>query len=112
MTTGPAHWELLQRARAVDSQCFVLAASPARTSAESSSDTPTKKYPHYTAWGHSTVISPWGDIVAKTDETPSVVLADLDMKKVQEMRQGIPTANQKRTDLYQLTSGASSIDKE
>jgi len=98
MTTGKAHWELLQRARAVDGQCYVLTASPART------DPPKEegKYPHYTAWGHSSVISPWGEVVATCDEKPSIVIADLDMAKVDEMRQGIPTSNQKRLDLYGL----------
>ena len=48
MTTGPAHWELLQRARAIDNQLFVAACSPARNPDAS-----------YQAWGHSTVVSPW-----------------------------------------------------
>ena len=48
MTTGPAHWELLQRARAVDNQLFVATCSPARNPDAS-----------YHAWGHSTVVSPW-----------------------------------------------------
>ena len=48
MTTGPAHWELLQRARAIDNQLFVATCSPARNPDAS-----------YQAWGHSTVVSPW-----------------------------------------------------
>ncbi len=51
MTTGPVHWELLQRARAVDNQLFVAACSPARSPDAS-----------YQAWGHSTVVSPWGQV--------------------------------------------------
>lgn len=100
MTTGPAHWELLQRARAIDNQCFVMTASPAR------SDPPDEgnatKYPHYTAWGHSTVVSPWGDVIATTDEKAGIVIADLDLTKLEEVRKGIPIGIQKRTDLYQL----------
>ena len=58
MTTGPLHWELLQRARAVDGQLFVAACSPARdTSGEG-----------YTAWGHSTAVGPFGEILATTGE--------------------------------------------
>merc|ERR1711994_147717 len=53
LTTGPAHWELLQRARAVDNQCFVLTASPARTDPPPVVDDEKPKYPHYSAWGHS-----------------------------------------------------------
>ena len=48
MTTGPAHWELLQRARAIDNQLYVAAVSPARCETAS-----------YIAWGHSTIINPW-----------------------------------------------------
>jgi predicted amidohydrolase len=47
MTTGPLHWELLQRARAVDNQMYVAACSPARDLEAS-----------YHAWGHSTVVDP------------------------------------------------------
>ena len=114
MTTGPAHWELLQRARAVDNQCFVLACSPSRVVApaaqDDNDDTSASKYPHYTAWGHSTVVAPWGDIVATTNEKEGIVVADLDMGLVDTMRQGIPTAEQKRNDMYQLkeTSGTDS----
>ena len=101
LTTGPAHWELLQRARAVDGQCYVLTASPARTPPPKEEG----KYPHYSAWGHSTVVSPWGEVVATCDEQPNMVVADLDMIKVDEMRIAIPTMSQKRHDLYRLVRG-------
>ena len=105
LTTGPAHWELLQRARAVDGQCFVLTASPARVPRPEEE----QKYPHYSAWGHSTAVSPWGEVIASCDENPNVVVVDLDMKKVEEMRMAIPTSNQKRHDLYQLTTGSGGV---
>lgn len=101
LTTGPAHWELLQRARAVDNQCFVLTASPARTEPPEVEG----KYKHYTAWGHSTVISPWGEVVGTCGHEEEVVVVDLEMEAVSNMRQGIPTANQKRSDMYSLTDG-------
>lgn len=100
MTTGPAHWELLQRARALDNQCYVCTASPSRVTAdEVGSDSP---YPHYTAWGHSTAVSPWGEVIATSDEKPSIVLADLDLDKVETVRRSIPILSQRRTDLYKL----------
>ena len=101
LTTGPAHWELLQRARAVDGQCYVLTASPARS--DPPDETDENKYPHYAAWGHSTAVSPWGEVIATCDEKENVVIVDLDMSKVEEMRQSIPTASQKRNDLYALS---------
>ena len=109
LTTGPAHWELLQRARAVDGQCYVLTASPARMTPPPDDDSP--KYPHYSAWGHSTVVSPWGEIVATCDEKPGVVIADLDMNKVNEMRMGIPTMDQKRNDMYRLVNVIIDVSK-
>jgi len=103
MTTGPAHWELLQKARAIDNQCFVVTASPARSEeAVHDDDGEKKKYPHYTAWGHSTVISPWGDVIATTDEKEGIVLADLDLTRLEEVRKGIPIGDQRRTDMYAL----------
>lgn len=105
LTTGPAHWELLQRARAVDGQCFILTASPARVPRPQVD----QKYPHYSAWGHSTAVSPWGEVIASCDENPNVVVVDLDMKKVEEMRMAIPTSNQKRHDLYKLTTGSGDV---
>lgn len=119
-TTGPAHWELLQRARALDNQCYVLTASPARTTeeeakAEAASNESeggdgngnggTLIYPHYTAWGHSTAVSPWGEVIATCDEQEHLIICDLDMARVQEIRSSIPIRVQKRCDLYQLSDG-------
>lgn len=91
MTTGPAHWELLQRSRAVDNQLYVSMVSPARNPSST-----------YQAWGHSTVVAPWGDIIATTDHNPSVIYADIDLGKVTEMRSSIPVYKQKRKDLYEI----------
>ena len=88
-TTGPAHWLLLQRARAVDNQVFVATCSPARNPDAT-----------YQAWGHSTVVDPWGETVATTGHGPSVTTATLDLPKIEETRQRVPVLRQKRLDLY------------
>ena len=90
-TTGPLHWELLSRARAVDTQSFVLVCSPARN--------PTSTYQ---AWGHSSVVTPWGRVAATTEEGEAVVVCECDMKEVGDFRQMVPTGAQKRTDMYRL----------
>jgi len=90
-TTGPKHWELLQRARAVDNQVWVCTASPANNP---DSD--------YKAWGHSSIVSPWGEVVATTAEKEDIVVAEIDLAQMREMRQSIPVRYQKRTDLYSL----------
>nr|XP_056714612.1 omega-amidase NIT2 [Euleptes europaea] len=89
LTTGPAHWELLQRGRAVDNQVYVATVSPARDEKAS-----------YVAWGHSTVVNPWGEVIAKAGTEESVMYADIDLKKLAEVRQQIPILSQKRSDLY------------
>jgi len=89
--TGPAHWELLQRARATDNQVFVATVSPARNPAST-----------YQAWGHSSVVNPWGEVIATTEHEPAIVFADLDLSKVQEIRQSIPVSFQKRVDVYEV----------
>ncbi|XP_045775935.1 omega-amidase NIT2 isoform X2 [Maniola jurtina] len=89
MTTGPKHWELLARARANDEQLWVALVSPAR-------DTEAG----YVAWGHSTLVDPWANVVAKLDEKPGMLLADIDLSVVEEVRSQIPIRVQRRTDIY------------
>lgn len=89
-TTGPAHWTLLGRARAVDTQCFVAMCSPSRS--EDPKD--------YQAWGHSCVISPWADVLAEAEHQPAVLVAEVDPKEADRIRMQVPTEKQKRGDLY------------
>lgn len=91
MVTGPAHWELLQRCRAVDNQVYVAACSPARAAPEEEG---------YKAWGHSSVVSPWGDVIATCEEKPENVYAELDFDRLAEIRQNIPISTQRRYDVY------------
>jgi omega-amidase len=90
LVTGPAHWELLLRGRAVDNQLWVAGVSPAR-----SSDSTV-----YQAWGHSSVISPWGEVVATTGHSQGIIYADLNLSRVSEIRSQIPVSFQKRFDIY------------
>ena len=93
-TTGPRHWHLVMRARAIDTQCFVLACSSARPQGGG--------YPSY---GHSLVVDPWGTVIAEAGEGEQVLQAQLDLSQVALARQAIPTGNQRRQDVYRL-SGA------
>lgn len=90
-TTGPAHWEMTMRARAVDNQIYVAAASPARD--------PEAKYEIY---GHSMIVDPWGDILAEAGEGEEIIMADIDLERVRKVRQQIPLLNLRRHDLYDL----------
>jgi len=103
MTTGPAHWELLQRARAVDCQAYVLTASPARATEEMLEKVKkVGKFPPYTAWGHSTAVNPWGEVIGTCNEGEAIVEVEIDVRKSREMKTNIPTALQKRSDLYKV----------
>jgi omega-amidase len=91
-TTGPRHWHLLMRARAVDTQCFLLACSSARPAAGDA-------YPSY---GHSLVVDPWGTVIAEAGIGEQVLHAELDLAQVALARQAIPTGAQRRGDVYSL----------
>lgn len=90
-TTGPAHWELLQKARAVDNQLFVATCSPANNPDAS-----------YSAHGHSMAVSPWGQILAAAGTGPQVVFANIDFSESETRRTNMPLAAQRRKDLYEL----------
>ena len=89
--TGPAHWELLLRARAVEEQVFVIGAGqvgglPAGMPR---------------CHGHSMVVDPWGTVIAeRTDPTPGVVLADLDLDYLVDVRSRLPVLANRRPAAY------------
>lgn len=104
MTTGPAHWELLQKARALDNQMYVMSCSPARSIPDDPDNinTATGKPYTYVAWGHSTAIGPWGDVLGTTEHESDVVIADLDFQRMDEIRAQIPISFQRKDHVYQV----------
>jgi omega-amidase len=72
MTTGPVHWELLAKARAVDNQCYVAVCSPARDESGTG----------YQAWGHSTVVGPFAEVLATMEHGAGIIYADVDYEQV------------------------------
>jgi len=78
--TGQAHWETLLRARAIETNAFVIA--PAQGGRHEDGRA---------TWGHSVIIDPWGKVLAKLDhDEPGVIVADLDLDQVAEARAKIP----------------------
>lgn len=94
MTTGPLHWDLLQRARATDNQFYVAACSPARDANAG-----------YNAWGHSSIVNPKGQVIATTEEHEDIVYADIVIKEIEEVRRNIPVYTQRRWDVYDDVAG-------
>jgi predicted amidohydrolase len=84
--TGVAHWHVLMRARAIENGCFVLAAAQAGKH-ESGRET----------YGHSIIVTPWGEVLAEADGThPTVIVADVDSSLVQQARSRVPSLQHDR----------------
>jgi deaminated glutathione amidase len=82
--TGRAHWEVLLRARAIETGCFVIAA------AQTGEHQTTQGRPRKT-YGHSMIVSPWGEIMADAGEYQGIIYADLDLSLVESTRARVPS---------------------
>jgi omega-amidase len=91
--TGPMHWDLLQRARALDNNVYVAMCSPARNNED--------KNISYNVYGYSGITDPFGDIMIQTGEDEAIVTSDIDLKRISDISEQIPTLKQKRNDLYE-----------
>ncbi|KAF5386970.1 hypothetical protein D9615_001771 [Tricholomella constricta] len=89
LTTGPLHWELLQRARAVDNQVYFSMCSPARDMSAG-----------YHAWGHSMVVDPLGKVLVEASEGENILYTEIDPQTLEDARSGIPVTTQRRFDVY------------
>ncbi|CAG9174506.1 carbon-nitrogen hydrolase family protein [Cupriavidus pinatubonensis] len=78
-TTGQAHWEILLRARAIENQCYVLAAAQGG-----------KHENGRRTWGHSMLVDPWGEVLAMLPEGEGVVSGVIDPARLAEVRQNLP----------------------
>lgn len=92
MTTGPAHWELSFRTRALDNQIYMVGCVPARDVSAG-----------YISWGHSIVTDPWGRVIDMLDEKKGILLAELDMDYEEQVREELPLLKSRRKDIYQLS---------
>jgi omega-amidase len=89
--TGPLHWEVLFRARAIDNQVFLLGASPAPHPGAS-----------YQAYGHSLIVDPMGRVLEQLGDEEAIIIKDLDLSLVNQTRQRLPLLKHRRQDLYAL----------
>jgi deaminated glutathione amidase len=88
-TTGRDHWEVLLRARAIENQVFVLAPNQSG-----------KAPPHFDSYGHSSIVDPWGNILATAPEGECFVAADLDLSAQEEVRESLPSLANRRPEAY------------
>lgn len=91
MTTGPAHWELTFRARALDNQIYMFGCAPSRDPQSP-----------YTSWGHSIAADPWGRVIGQLEEKPGVLTAAMGADYENAVRSQLPLLRHRRTDLYEL----------
>lgn len=91
MTTGPAHWELSFRARALDNQVYTIGVSPARDLDFS-----------YHSYGNSIIASPWGNVLNKMDEKEGYIIQEIDLDYVKKIRNELPLLKHIRKDIYLL----------
>ncbi|WP_407423741.1 carbon-nitrogen hydrolase family protein [Methanobrevibacter sp.] len=91
MTTGPAHWEMLFKSRALDNQVYCVGVAPALNEDAS-----------YHSYGHSIIASPWGDVIAEASEKESLIISEIDLSEIKKIREELPLLKNKREDLYEI----------
>lgn len=88
--TGAAHWEVLLRARAIETGSFILA--PAQCGTHEAS-----RGKQRSTYGHSLVVDPWGKVLVDSGDLPGVALVDLDLDRVEDVRRRLPSLTHERT---------------
>ena len=83
--TGEAHWESLLRARAIENQCYVIAAAQAGRHNEKRE-----------TWGHSMVIDPWGNVLVSLAKGEGIAVADIDIDYLNDIRARMPIREQQK----------------
>lgn len=91
MTTGPAHWELAFRQRAVDNQLFTVGVAPARD-----------ENGVYVSYGSSLVCSPWGEVLCRAGAEETTLLAEVDLSLNEKIRAQLPLLSAMRSDVYTI----------
>jgi predicted amidohydrolase len=91
MTTGPAHWQLLFRSRALDNQVYCVGVAPALNEDAS-----------YHSYGHSIITNPWGEVLAEADQKEEIIFCEIDLDEIKKVREELPLLKNKRKDLYEV----------
>lgn len=89
MTTGPAHWETLFKARALDNQVYMAGISPARAVDGV-----------YTAYGHSLITDPWGRVIGEANEGQEIIYGNIDIDYENKVRDELPLLKHRKPEIY------------
>ena len=88
-TTGPLHWELLMRARAIDNEVYFAAVSPGRN----------PEGP-YQAYGHTMLVDPWAKVIAEAGTGEEIVYGEVDTEYLETVRKQLPLLKHRRPEIY------------
>lgn len=99
--TGEAHWKVLLRARAIETGAFVLAAAQGGMHENGRA-----------TFGHAMIISPWGDVLAEAGNTPCVIAADIDLRRVEEARSQVPALQHGRDFEIEVAAGVGEHEEQ
>jgi len=89
LATGRDHWQVLLRARAIENQAFVLAPNQVGEAS-----------PHFSSYGHSTIVDPWGAVLATAPDEECFVAAELDLAAEERVRESLPSLANRRPQAY------------
>ena len=91
LTTGPAHWQMLFKSRALDNQVYAIGVAPA-----------LDKDANYNSYGHSIVVNPWGEVIEELSFDEELKIVEIDLDEISRIREEIPVLKNRRTDLYEI----------
>ena len=91
LTTGPAHWKLLFKSRALDNQVYAIGVAPALDEDAS-----------YNSYGHSIAVNPWGEVIEELDYSEELKIVEIDLDEIKRVREEIPVLKNRRVDLYEI----------
>ncbi len=91
MPTGKDHWESILRARAIENGCYLIAPNQVGVKEK------------FVAYGNSMIVDPWGTVIARASDKPGVILAEIDLDYLDDVRRRNPSVANRRTDVYQLS---------
>lgn len=90
MPTGKDHWEPILRTRAIENTCYIVSAGQ------------IGKKTNFIAFGNSMIVDPWGTIIAKAKDEPSIAVAEVDLDYLDRIRTKIPSLKNRRSDVYDV----------
>jgi predicted amidohydrolase len=94
LRTGAAHWEILLRARAIETQCYVVGAALVG-----------KHHEKRESYGHAMIVDPWGSVIAQCSDASeeTLAVAEINLNYLERVRKEMPVFDHRRPDVYQLS---------